>query len=497
MKKQLLNKLFLIVLFFPVQLFAQDITGLWKGEMYVDSTKKYLPYEISISEVKGKLVGYSHISFEENGKMETGIRDITIDRKDDQVVIEDVSLIDNSFSFIPPKNIKKTMLVTLTVDDTSMTLKGTWSTNRTKRFLSATGSVKLQRKNDYKATVLYKRLTEIKLADQLVFNEPVKKIVPKEVAAVPKIENTLTPNVLINQDVDKKTEPAKVTSPELATTVKTINKPVENKISPPQVVKPAPTIAVAAKPIIEKPAPPKPPTAVIAISQPPEEKKAPPVVVKPAPTIAVAAKPVIEKPAPPKPPTAVIAISQPPEVKKAQPVVVKPAPTIAVAAKPVIEKPAPPVVKAPVAQEKPKEIVAVVPEKKPEPIITPSVVQGAADVNKRSIATTQSVYYQSDSLVLTLYDNGYVDGDTVSVVMNGDVIFSKQGLSTKAVSKTIYITKETPDSIKLVMYAENLGSIPPNTGLLVVHDGEAVYDVRFSADLKSNAAIILQRKKKE
>ena len=454
MKKQLLNKLFLIVLFFPVQLFAQDITGLWKGEMYVDSTKKYLPYEISISEVKGKLVGYSHISFEENGKMETGIRDITIDRKDDQVVIEDVSLIDNSFSFIPPKNIKKTMLVILTVDDTSMTLKGTWSTNRTKRFLSATGSVKLQRKIDYKATVLYKRLTEIKLVDQLVFNEPVKKIVPKEVAAVPKIENTLTPNVLINQDVDKKTEPAKVTSPELATTVNTINKPFENKISPPQVVKPAPTIAVAAKPVIEKPAPPKPPTAVIAISQPPEVKKAPPVVVKPAPTIAVAAKPVMEKPAPT-------------------------------------------VVKAPVAQEKPKEIVAVVPEKKSEPIITPSVVQGAADVNKRSIATTQSVYYQSDSLVLTLYDNGYVDGDTVSVVMNGDVIFSKQGLSTKAVSKTIYITKETPDSIKLVMYAENLGSIPPNTGLLVVHDGEAVYDVRFSADLKSNAAIILQRKKKE
>ena len=454
MKKLLLNKLFLIVLFFPVQLFAQDITGLWKGEMYVDSTKKYLPYEISISEVKGRLVGYSHISFEENGKMETGIRDITIDRKDDQIVIEDVSLIDNSFSFIPPKNIKKTMLVTLTVDDTSMTLKGTWSTNRTKRFLSATGSVKLQRKNDYKATILYKRLTEIKLADQLVFNEPLKKIVPKEVVAVPKIENTLTPDVLINQDVDKKTEPAKITSPEWATTVNTINKPVENKISPPPVVKPAPTIAVAAKPIIEKPAPPKPPATVIAVSKPPEEKKAPPVVVKPAPTIAVAAKPVIEKPAPL-------------------------------------------VVKAPVAQEKPKEIVAVVPEKKPEPIITPSVVQGAADVNKRSIATTQSVYYQSDSLVLTLYDNGYVDGDTVSVVMNGDVIFSKQGLSTKAVSKTIYITKETPDSIKLVMYAENLGSIPPNTGLLVVHDGEAVYDVRFSADLKSNAAIILQRKKKE
>jgi hypothetical protein len=47
------------------------------------------------------------------------------------------------------------------------------------------------------------------------------------------------------------------------------------------------------------------------------------------------------------------------------------------------------------------------------------------------------------------------------------------------------------------MYAENLGEIPPNTGLLVVRDGEKVYDVRFTADLKSNAAIILRRKRKE
>jgi hypothetical protein len=46
------------------------------------------------------------------------------------------------------------------------------------------------------------------------------------------------------------------------------------------------------------------------------------------------------------------------------------------------------------------------------------------------------------------------------------------------------------------MYAENLGSIPPNTGLLVVRDGEAVYDVRFRADLQSNAAIILRRKRR-
>jgi hypothetical protein len=120
----------------------------------------------------------------------------------------------------------------------------------------------------------------------------------------------------------------------------------------------------------------------------------------------------------------------------------------------------------------------------------------AADINKRSIETVQSVYFKSDSLLLTLYDNGEVDGDTVSVLMNGNVIMPMVGLSTVAVRKTIYITKETPDSIQLIMYAENLGSIPPNTGLLVVHDGEDIYEIRFSGDYTKNAAIVLRRKKK-
>ncbi len=434
MKKLLLYKLFLLFSILPVKLFAQDITGLWKGELYVDSTKKYLPYEISISEVKGKLVGYSHIIFEENGKQETGLRDITIQQKDVNIVIEDISLLDNSFSFVPPKNIKKTMMVILTIEDTIMRLTGTWSTNRTKHYLAATGTVQMQRKNDYKATVLYKKLDSLKLADKVVFNEPVKK-----------------PEPLI----------AKVPPP--APPVAMVTKPVEEK-------KPAPTIVKEAPPVVTP----------VALAKIIEEKKAAAPIVKetpPTPKAVAVTKPVeVKKPVPPpvaKPvPPSVAVLTKPVEIKKATPVIVKPIP-------------APPVVVAPVV------------EKKPALIIVPAPATGAVDVNKRAIATTQSVFYTADSLVLTLYDNGYVDGDTVSVVMNGEIIFSKQGLSTRAVSKTIYITKETPDSIKLVMYAENLGSIPPNTGLLVVHDGESVYDVRFSADLSSNAAIILTRKKKE
>lgn len=62
--------------------------------------------------------------------------------------------------------------------------------------------------------------------------------------------------------------------------------------------------------------------------------------------------------------------------------------------------------------------------------------------------------------------------------------FNMQGLSTRAINKTIYLTPESGDSVVLIMYAENLGRIPPNAGLLIVHDGEEVHEIRLVATCK-------------
>lgn len=121
----------------------------------------------------------------------------------------------------------------------------------------------------------------------------------------------------------------------------------------------------------------------------------------------------------------------------------------------------------------------------------------ATTFGDRTLETIQTVVFKSDSLKLTLYDNGDVDGDTVSILLNGKVILSKQGLSTNAVNKTIYFTPDMGDSLQLVMYAENLGAFPPNTGLLIIKDGRDRYEIRFSGDLKKNAAIILKRRRDE
>lgn len=118
----------------------------------------------------------------------------------------------------------------------------------------------------------------------------------------------------------------------------------------------------------------------------------------------------------------------------------------------------------------------------------------AAFVAERKTVAPQVVEFKSDSLELRLYDNGEIDGDTVSVLLNGDIILAKQGLKAAAIKKTIYIAPGT-NEVSLVLYAENLGKYAPNTGLLVVYDGEDMYQVRFSADLQQNAAVVFRRKK--
>ncbi len=122
------------------------------------------------------------------------------------------------------------------------------------------------------------------------------------------------------------------------------------------------------------------------------------------------------------------------------------------------------------------------------------VIKSSTEVVKRETEVIRTVLFKSDSLVINLYDNGEVDGDTVSLILNGNIIWSKQGLTDKAIRKTI-AASEIGDSSKLVLYAENLGRIPPNSGLLILQDGNERYQIRFSGDLQKNAAVILRRRR--
>ena len=141
-----------------------------------------------------------------------------------------------------------------------------------------------------------------------------------------------------------------------------------------------------------------------------------------------------------------------------------------------------------VGQKPSKKDIAQVVTTKPMPDVV-------AELAKRKVETIETVYFTSDSLELNLYDNGFVDGDSVSLIVNGRVLLEHQLLSTKAIEKTIKTPLSLVDSLTLIMYAENLGSIAPNSGLLIIKDGSKRYEISFSGDLQKNAAVVLKRRK--
>ena len=94
---------------------------------------------------------------------------------------------------------------------------------------------------------------------------------------------------------------------------------------------------------------------------------------------------------------------------------------------------------------------------------------------------------KSNNIKVDLYDDGDIDNDIVSVYFNNALVVDKTSLTAKAHSFTLNLAEGKTN--ELVLYADNMGDIPPNTALMVITDGIRRYEVRLSADLKNNASV--------
>ena len=63
------------------------------------------------------------------------------------------------------------------------------------------------------------------------------------------------------------------------------------------------------------------------------------------------------------------------------------------------------------------------------------------------------------------------------------------GLLERATNKTIYLTPEMGDTINVIMYAENLGSIPPNTAILIITAGKNRHLLSLSSSEVKSARV--------
>ncbi len=111
-------------------------------------------------------------------------------------------------------------------------------------------------------------------------------------------------------------------------------------------------------------------------------------------------------------------------------------------------------------------------------------------IEKRANPVVQMITTEEAELNIELYDNGEIDGDTVSVYHNNKLVINHAGISANPVSLKLKVDKEHPHH-ELVMVADNLGRIPPNTSLMIITAGKKRYEIFISSSEQKNAKILI------
>lgn len=118
---------------------------------------------------------------------------------------------------------------------------------------------------------------------------------------------------------------------------------------------------------------------------------------------------------------------------------------------------------------------------KPEPKLPETLT-------KRKAELVKEIKVDTGNIRLDFYDNGQIDGDTISVYANNMPVVSRQRLTTKPVTINIRVDLRRPEQ-EIIMVGENLGSIPPNTALMIVTAGDKRYQLYLTSDEQKNAMV--------
>ena len=136
----------LVAILLPTIVFCQDITGLWKGSMYNDSTKQALPYELYITKTSGKYTGYTYSWFLIDGQKYYGIKKVAVRvAKDGKVVIQDATMIDNNYPVAADKNVHQLNVLDIASNGNENILDGPFVTNRSKKYAELTGHINVKK----------------------------------------------------------------------------------------------------------------------------------------------------------------------------------------------------------------------------------------------------------------------------------------------------------------------------------------------------------------
>ena len=135
-----------------------------------------------------------------------------------------------------------------------------------------------------------------------------------------------------------------------------------------------------------------------------------------------------------------------------------------------------------------KVVAPTISQKEATPLPMPPPIKMPAITRSRQNELVQTLVVKNKEIVVKLYDNGVVDGDTISIYLDNKLLLANKGLSTVPITFTVTLDEDGPEHT-LVMVAENMGTIPPNTSLMIVHDGDKRYEVRITSTEQKNAMV--------
>jgi hypothetical protein len=114
-------------------------------------------------------------------------------------------------------------------------------------------------------------------------------------------------------------------------------------------------------------------------------------------------------------------------------------------------------------------------------------LQRSLHLEPREKDLIKTVTVNSLKIKIELYDNAEIDHDTITVLINNKLLLYRQMLRDKPL--TLNFNAFPGVEYELVMYADNLGEIPPNTALMVVTAGTQKMEVFLSSSEQKTAAV--------
>ncbi len=134
-----------------------------------------------------------------------------------------------------------------------------------------------------------------------------------------------------------------------------------------------------------------------------------------------------------------------------------------------------------------------------KPVLTKTIVrqneiqqQAYTATTQRKVKIERTLEVRSRQLYLRVWDNGTVDGDICTLFLNGRRILHNYRVSKH--KWAIPITLEESNNF-LILHADDLGDITPNTVAVSVDDGYTEQIVIVSSNLKESGAVMIREVK--